>query len=54
MEWVDLNDSGMFLGTNVSNNVKVYKKLLDPGFYRMDDTAAFYLFEFKGINKNKL
>ena len=39
----------MFLGPSVGRKVKVYQKVLDPGSYAIDDTAAFYIFEFKGM-----
>ena len=48
-EWVDLDDSGLYLGPSVGSKVNVYRKALAPGSYAIDDTAAFYLFEFKGI-----
>ena len=47
-EWTDLNDSGMYLGLDFGTNVKIYKKDLEPGLHKIDDTSAFYLFEYKG------
>ena len=48
MDWKDLNDVGQYLGNKIGNNVKIYKKLLQPGLHSIDDTSAFYLFDFKG------
>ena len=47
-EWTDLNDSGMYLGLDFGTRVKVYKKDLEPGLHKIDDTFALYLFEYKG------
>ena len=47
-EWTDLNDSGMYLGLEFGTRVKVYKKDLEPGLHKIDDTFALYLFEYKG------
>ena len=47
-EWTDLNDSGQFLGVELGSAMKIYKKELEPGVHQIDDTSAFYLFEYKG------
>ena len=47
-EWNDLNDSGMYLGHELGSNIKIYKKELAAGIHEIDDTSAFYLFEYKG------
>ena len=47
-DWIDLNDAGPYLGDKPGEAVKIYKKLLDRGYHSIDDTSAFYLFEFKG------
>ena len=48
-EWIDLNDIGQYLGDDLDNKVKIYKKLLKRGVNVLDDTSAFYLFDFKGM-----
>ena len=48
-EWIDLNDIGQYLGDDLDINMKIYKKLLKRGVNVLDDTSAFYLFDFKGM-----
>ena len=38
----------MYLGLDFGTRVKVYKKDLEPGLHKVDDTSALYLFEYKG------
>ena len=53
-EWIDLNDIGQYLGSDLDNNVKIYKKLLKRGVNVLDDTSSFYLFDFKGMTLEQL
>ena len=48
-DWVDLNDIGQYLGDDLDINIKIYKKLIKRGVNLLDDTSAFYLFDFKGM-----
>ena len=48
IDWKDLNDPGMHLGSDWGSNVKIYKKFMDEGLHIIDDTSALYLFVPEG------
>ena len=54
--WRDLNDVGAHLGQSLGYDLRVYKKDMDRGLQKLDDTAGLYLFESEplhlGISNN--
>ena len=49
-DWIDLNDVGAHLGHSVGYDLRVYKKDMDRGLQKLDDTAGLYLFESEPLH----
>ena len=48
--WRDLNDVGAHLGQSLGYDLRVYKKDMDRGLQKLDDTAGLYLFESEPLH----
>ena len=45
-----MNDIGAHLGHSLGYDLRVYKKDMDRGLQKLDDTAGLYLFESEHLN----